>query len=63
MSNGKADVVDVDADSSAAALKAAQNRKKAKSMGKSLFNWAAGLASLFVLWWFGGYLIYINPDT
>ncbi|MYB89452.1 MAG: ABC transporter permease [Proteobacteria bacterium] len=32
-------------------------------MGKSLFNWAAGLAILFALWWFGGYLIYINPDT
>ncbi len=63
MSNGKVDVVDVDADSSAAALKAAQNRKKAKSMGKSLFNWAAGLAILFALWWLGGYLIYLNPDT
>ena len=63
MSNGKVDVVGVDADSSAAALKAAQNRKKAKSMGKSLFNWAAGLAILFALWWLGGYLIYLNPDT
>ncbi|MXY14145.1 MAG: ABC transporter permease, partial [Proteobacteria bacterium] len=29
----------------------------------SLFKLAAGLAILFVLWWFGGYLIYINPDT
>ncbi len=63
MSNGKVDVVDVDADSSAAALKAAQSKKKAKSLGKSLFNWAAGLAILFALWWLGGYLIYINPDT
>lgn len=63
MSNGKVDVVDVDADASAAALKAAQSRKKAKSLGKSLFNWAAGLAILFVLWWFGGYLIYLNPET
>ena len=63
MSNGKVDVVDVDADTSAAALKAAQSRKKAKSLGKSLFNWAAGLAILFVLWWFGGYLIYLNPET
>ena len=63
MSNGKADVVDVDAGTSASALKTAQNTKKAKSLGKSLFNWAAGLAILFVLWWFGGYLIEINPDT
>ena len=35
----------------------------AKSYGKSLFNWFAGLAILFVFWWIGGYLIEINPDT
>lgn len=34
-----------------------------KSTGRSLFNWIAGLAILFCLWWFGGYLIAINPDT
>lgn len=34
-----------------------------KSTGRSLFNWVAGLAILFALWWLGGYLIFINPDT
>jgi len=34
-----------------------------KSTGRRLFNWVAGLAILFGLWWIGGYLIYINPDT
>ncbi len=34
-----------------------------KSTGRRLFNWIAGLAILFALWWLGGYLIYINPDT
>ncbi|TNF99803.1 MAG: ABC transporter permease [Gammaproteobacteria bacterium] len=32
-------------------------------MGRKLFNWAAGLAILLALWWIGGYLLYINPDT
>ena len=31
--------------------------------GKQLFNWFAGLAILFALWWLGGYMLYINPDT
>ena len=35
----------------------------AKSMGKSLFNWVAGLLILFAFWWLGGYLIEINPNT
>lgn len=47
----------------AASIKTVQNLAIAKSMGKSLFNWVAGLAILFALWWFGGYLIEINPDT
>ncbi len=47
----------------AAPVEAAQNSTVAKSMGKSLFNWVAGLAILFVLWWLGGYMIYINPNT
>jgi NitT/TauT family transport system permease protein len=34
-----------------------------KAFGRPLFNWAAGLAILFTLWWIGGYLLYINPDT
>ena len=64
MSNGKVDVADVDAGTStAASSKARSNTSTAKSMGKSLFNWAAGLGILFVFWWFGGYLIEINPDT
>lgn len=63
MSNGKADAADVDAGTAASTRTAQQNTAMAKSMGKSLFNWVAGLAILFVLWWFGGYLIEINPDT
>ena len=34
-----------------------------KSAGRSLFNGIAGLSVLLALWWLGGYLIYINPDT
>ncbi len=34
-----------------------------KSVGRSLFNWVAGLMILLALWWLGGYLIFINPDT
>ena len=34
-----------------------------KTTGRRLFNWVAGLTILFVLWWIGGYLLYINPDT
>ena len=33
------------------------------SRGKQIFNWFAGLAILLALWWLGGYLLYINPDT
>ena len=40
-----------------------QEQSLAKSFGKSLFYWAAGLFILFVLWWIGGYLIEINPNT
>lgn len=30
---------------------------------RSLFNFVLGLIILLALWWLGGYLIYINPDT
>lgn len=30
---------------------------------RSFFNWFLGLFILFSLWWLGGYLLYINPDT
>ncbi len=40
-----------------------QEQSFAKSFGTSLFYWAAGLFILFVLWWIGGYLIEINPNT
>jgi NitT/TauT family transport system permease protein len=30
---------------------------------KRAFNFIAGLSILFVLWWIGGYLIYLNPST
>ncbi len=63
MSNGDK-LVDIGADAAAPPIRTAQqNTAIVKSMGKSLFNWCAGLAILFVLWWFGGYLIEINPDT
>ena len=59
MSNGVADT-EVE---NTAPPKTKQSTTVAKTMGKSLFNWVAGLAILFALWWFGGYLIYINPNT
>lgn len=34
-----------------------------KPAGRRLFNFVAGLAILFALWWLGGYLISINPTT
>ena len=40
-----------------------QSSRAIKSAGKRFFNWAAGLGILFSLWWLGGYLLYINPDT
>lgn len=60
MSNGEAKPAEIDA---IAPVLAGQTSQVAMSMGKSLFNWIAGLAILFALWWLGGYLIYINPDT
>lgn len=36
---------------------------KLKTIGKPFFNWVAGLTILLILWWFGGYLLEINPDT
>ena len=33
------------------------------NIGLSLFNFILGLVVLLALWWLGGYLIYINPDT
>lgn len=46
-----------------AAILDVRSSARAKSIGKTVFNWFAGLAILFVLWWIGGYLIEINPDT
>ena len=34
-----------------------------RNSGRKAFNWFAGLAILFSLWWLGGYFLYINPDT
>ena len=34
-----------------------------KARSRRLTNWVAGLAILLALWWIGGYLLYINPDT
>lgn len=35
----------------------------AKSVGRSLFNWVAGLAILFFFWYLGGLWIENNPNT
>ena len=40
-----------------------QEGSYAKNFGVGLFYWFAGLFVLFVLWWIGGYLIEINPNT
>ncbi|PCJ87163.1 MAG: nitrate ABC transporter permease [Thiotrichaceae bacterium] len=34
-----------------------------KSRLRSLANWVGGLLILGILWWLGGYMLYINPDT
>ena len=47
----------------AASIDAVRSSGRVKSVSKSLFNWFAGLAILFALWWLGGYLIEINPNT
>ncbi|MCP4090291.1 MAG: ABC transporter permease [Gammaproteobacteria bacterium] len=33
------------------------------SLGRPIFNWFAGLAILFALWWLGGFYLESNPDT
>ncbi len=38
-------------------------KSRLQATGRRLFNWVAGLVILFALWWFGGYLVYINPNT
>jgi NitT/TauT family transport system permease protein len=38
-------------------------KSKTKELGRRLFNWSAGLIILWALWWLGGYILYINPDT
>ena len=47
----------------AAAIGMMPTNSQLKSVGRSLLNWVVGLLILLALWWFGGYLIYINPDT
>ncbi len=45
---------------------ASGQKKEITKLGKSrrkAFNWTAGLLILLALWWIGGYLLYINPDT
>jgi len=44
-------------------VEANQSSRILRSTGRRLFNWCTGLAILFALWWIGGYLLYINPDT
>ena len=40
-----------------------QFKARLNAFSKQAFNFVAGLLILFALWWFGGYLIYINPAT
>ena len=47
----------------ATATGANQEFSALKRRGKHFFNWVTGLTILFGLWWLGGYLLYINPDT
>ena len=47
----------------AGAMLAAATSTTAKSLGRSLFNWAAGLAILFFFWYLGGLWIENNPNT
>lgn len=65
MSNGvaSADVAEVNLAGPPGAAPAASLQPRLKDAGRRLFNWFAGLAILFGLWWFGAYLIYINPST
>ena len=61
MSNGVEDKeVEVAA---AGAMLAAATSTTAKSLGRSLFNWVAGLAILFFFWYLGGLWIENNPNT
>ena len=60
MSNGDADTGLIDA---GAGGYPNPEESIAKSFGTSLFYWVAGLFILFVLWWIGGYLIELNPNT
>lgn len=55
--DGHIDLID------AAATTLPQGESHAKNFGVGLFYWVAGLFVLFVLWWIGGYLIEINPNT
>lgn len=47
----------------AGAMLAASTSTTAKSLGRSLFNWVAGLAILFFFWYLGGLWIENNPNT
>jgi len=40
-----------------------QSSRALKSTGRRLFNFVAGLAIFFALWWLGGYLLSIGPTT
>jgi len=65
MSNGvaSADVGQVNLEGPPGAAPVTSLKPRLKDAGRRLFNWVAGLAILFALWWFGAYLIYINPST
>ena len=61
MSNG-VDNKEVGVEAAGAMLPGAASAR-AKNFGRGLFNWAAGLAILFVLWYLGGLWIENNPNT
>jgi len=60
LSNGDANAEIIDAGAGALPN---QDGSYAKNFGVAFFYWVAGLFVLFVLWWIGGYLIEINPNT
>lgn len=43
--------------------KKAETSQGLQAAAQRVFNFFAGLAILFALWWLGGYLIYLNPST
>ena len=63
MSNGAAPTTEVAAAIDTPTKGVPKTGSTVLSIGRRLFNWVAGLAILYALWWIGAYLIEINPNT